>query len=110
MKYMYKYECRQIVDGNIELKLIPVENFPDICVCVNPNSNPITIFDGGSTLSVIREVFNFSSQEFLEKVVEVCKKFKVSKKGKVFYLECYEKDFDARLNDFIMALQEICRL
>lgn len=107
MKFL-TYDCEKLEDGNLMLNIDVVDNFEGIFICVNPNSKPITIFDGGSTLCELSTIYNFSSKEFLNKFVEVCKNRKISKNGNVLFLECEEKDFEARLNDLIQAINEIC--
>lgn len=110
MKYLDKYDCRELEDKNLILDLIPVNEFDEIFVCVSPRDEYIVIYDGGSVVSELKTIYNFSSQEFLNKLVEICKKYRISKNGNVFFLQCQQDEFDARLNDFVKALNEICKI
>ena len=110
MKFLNKYECDVLEDGNMILKLTPVESYQTIFVGVSQDSNYITIFDGGSLISALKTIYNFKSQEFLTKFVEICRTQKISKNGNVMFLQCTEADFDARLNDFVTALNLICKI
>ena len=108
MKFLDKYDCRELEDKNLILDLVPVKEFDEIFLCVSPRDEYIVIYDGGSVVSELRTVYNFSSQEFLDKLVEICKKYRISKNGNVFFLQCQQNEFDKRLDDFIKALNEIC--
>lgn len=110
MKYLDKYDCRELEDKNLILDLIPVEDYDEIFVCVSPRDEYIVIYDGGSVVAELKTVYNFSSKEFLDKLVEICKKYRVSKNGNVFFLQCQKDEFDQRLNDFVDALNQICNI
>ena len=108
MKYLD--DAKQLEDGSFLLALTPVENYSEIFICVNKVEDVYTIFDGGSTLSALNMIYNFSSPEFLGKLVEICQTKRLSKKGNVLFVECYEQDFEERLNDFVEALNMICEI
>lgn len=110
MEFLKNYGYKQIEQDCFLLDIVPVENFPEICVCVDNKPDYITIFDGGSTLATLQMVYNFSSTEFVEKLTEICKTKKISKQNNVFFLECTAEEFETRLNDFVSALKQICEI
>ena len=110
MKFLDRYECDMLEDGNMILKFTPVENYQTIFVGVSQDDEYITIFDGGSLVAALKPIYNFKSQEFLTKFIEICKTKKISKNGNVMFLQCLPQDFDARLADFVDALNLICRI
>lgn len=108
--FLDKYKHRQIENGFMLLELTPVEKFPEIFICIDKKDDTIMPFDGGSTLGVLAIIYNFSSKVVKEKLIEICKKYKISCKDEVFYLHCSKENFDSRLQDFITALNQICRI
>lgn len=110
MKYLDKYDCKELEDKNLILDLVPVKEYEDIFVCVSPREEYIVIYDGGSVNACLKTIYNFSSQTFLQKLVEICKEYSISKQGNVFFLHCQQQDFDSRLNDFVNAINKICKI
>ena len=110
MKFLEKYEATQLDDGSVLFEKTPVENYSEIFVCANKVNDVYTIFDGGSTLSALNMIYIFSSPEFLEKFIGICQQKRISKKDNVLFVECYEQDFEQRLNDFVEALNMICEI
>ena len=110
MEFLKNYEYKEIEQDCYLLELAPVEQYSEICVCVDNKPDYITIFDGGSTLAVLKMVYNFSSTEFVEKLTQICQTKRISKQNNVFFLECTTEEFETRLNDFISALNEICNI
>ena len=45
MEFLKDYKYKQLDDGCVVLELVPVELYPEISVCVNPNSEYVAIFD-----------------------------------------------------------------
>lgn len=110
MSFLDSYEHEKLNDGNIRLKITPVENYPEISIYINPNGKYITIFDGGTTITALAMVYNFKSNQVIDKFIEICKTRKVSKKGNVLSLQCEECEFETRIEDFKQALNEICNI
>lgn len=108
--FLDKYEYREIEDGCFLLELTPVENYPEICVCIGKKDDTIIIFDGGSTFGVLEMIYNFSSKIVIDKFIEICKTNKISSQDEVLFLHCTKEKFDERLQDFIKALNEICHI
>ena len=110
MKFLNKYECEDLEDGNLELSLIPVEQFENITIYVHQEPEFITIFDGGSTANALRMIYNFSSKQFQKALEEICKKYEISIDEEVFFTECDESEFDERLKAFMDGLNAICEI
>jgi uncharacterized alpha/beta hydrolase family protein len=103
-----QYNLLQINNVDFQINIQVVKNLPEIKIYLKNHGKYYGIFDGGTTLSVL--LVNRLKQDFEKKLYEICKKRKVSKNGNVLFLETYEKDFANRLNDFILALNEISKL
>ena len=108
--FLDKYKHREIENGFMLLELTPVEIFPEIFICVDKQDDTIIIFDGGSTVGVLKVIYNFSSKIVKERIVEICRTNRISCKNDIFYLHCTKENFDARLQDFINALNQICKM
>ena len=110
MKFLNKHNCQLLKDNNLMLDITPVADFEDIFLCVSQKDNEIILYDGGSITATLKTLYNFSSQQFLTKLVEICKNYQISKNGNVFFLQCTTQTFDNRLEDFVKALNEICKI
>jgi len=109
MNFLKDYDYKELKDGAIKLELSPVEE-KDIYFFVKIKNKLIIIYDGGSTFSSLNTLYNFSSKEFISKLVEIAKNYKISKKDDILFLECKEEEFKNRLKDFITALNKICNI
>lgn len=105
-----KYKLIPIKNGDFQIDMPVIEHLPEVKVYVKNNGEYLGIYDGGTTLSSLFMIKNLSSQEAQNKLFEICKTNKVSKDKNVFFVETYEKDFDARLNDFVNALNQIATI
>jgi len=110
MKYLGNYQYTKLKDGNLMLDFVPVTQLSEITFFVDSKTTTIRIFDGGTTISTLTTIYDFSSKEFVNKFVQICKMYKVSKSGNVLYLECNEDEFQSRLEDFAKALNQICTI
>lgn len=108
--FLNKYKHREIENGFRLLELTPVETFPEIFICVDKKGDTIIIFDGGSTMGVLEMIYNFSSKEITNKFIKICEMNKISSKDEVLFLHCTKENFDDRLQDFINALNQICKM
>lgn len=109
MEFLGK-ECSLIEKNCYLIDIVPVEKYPEVCVCVEDNEFLITIFDGGSLLSELRTIYDFKSPKFRSALIAICKKHQISTKNEVIFLECEKKDFEKRLEDFVNALNAICSI
>lgn len=108
--FLDKYKHREIENGFMLLEITPVETLPEIFICVDQRDDIIMIFDGGSINATLKMIYNFSSKIVIDKFLDICDKYDVSSENNVIFLNCTRENFDTRLQDFIKALNEICRM
>lgn len=67
----------------------------------------LTIHDGGCIAGNMFAQFASKDKSIVAKLVAICKKYGISKKGHIFFTKSTVEDFDSKLEKFINAADEI---